>query len=152
MKPRIEDNDSMNGDLYKLQVLQNDMVRMLCKKKRSDKIRMDDLRQSMGIMSFNQMAVYHILIEAYNVIHFKSVEKIRKKLVREQKEEGKLLRSRTKGHLVTIKRPKKESCVGFTYFASKLWNKLPVEIRSSKSPDIFKKRVKTWIWNKNVPS
>ena len=94
---------------------------------------------------------YHTLIETYNIVHYNSVEKIRKKLVIEKKEDDRILRSKAKDHLAVIKRPK-ESCVGFTYFASKLWNKLPDKIRNSKSSQTFKIMVKTWILDKNVPA
>ena len=151
MKPRLQEEDSLSRDLHKLQVLQNDMVRMLSKKKRSDKVNMADLRRKMGIMSVNQIAVYHILIETFNIVHFNSVEKIRNKLVVEKRENCKVLRSSAKGQLAVIKKPK-ESCIGFTYSASKLWNKLPEEISCQESPKSFKKMVKAWIWNNNVPN
>ena len=149
MKPRIQDEDSQSRDLHKLQVLQNDMVRMLSMKRRSDKVNMADLRRKMGIMSVNQIAVYHILIETFNIVHYNSVEKIRNKLIVEKSE--KALRSSAKGQLAVIKRPK-ENCLGFTYSASKLWNKLPKEISCQESPKTFKKMVKAWIWNNNVPN
>lgn len=57
MKPRIDKDDSISKNLKKLQVLQNDMVRLICMKKRSDKVWMDDLRKQLGIMSVKQMAV-----------------------------------------------------------------------------------------------
>ena len=39
----------------------------------------------------------------------------------------------------------------FTYYRSKLFNKLPRDIKESSNPKTFKYLTKNWMWN-NIPS
>ena len=61
-----------------------------------------------------------------------------------------LLRSKTKNDVKVPEKPLKK-CQGFSYFGSKLFNKLPSDIRKNENPNTFKSQTKTWIWN-NIPS
>ena len=40
----------------------------------------------------------------------------------------------------------KKSCTGFGYIGPKLWNYLPGHIRKTTIRDIFKEKMKDWIW------
>ena len=40
----------------------------------------------------------------------------------------------------------KKSCTGFSYKGPKLWNYLPDHIRKTWKRDIFKDKMKDWIW------
>ena len=107
------------------------------------------------MMSMNQMACYHVLVETYNALNFGSSVKIREK-IRPASEHS--------NHL-TVPLIRKTSCRSFTYYASRLWNILPVEIRTramskeslnisaeeTKRLNCFKKDIKKWIWNGGVP-
>ena len=42
-------------------------------------------------------------------------------------------------------------CKGFTYYGSKLFNKLPPNIKETLNPKTFKYLTRNWIW-KNIPS
>ena len=75
-------------------------------------------------MSINQMTCYHTLTETFNIINYGASEKIHKKL---------LPKSYTSSNL-TVPLCRKVTCRSFSYYASRLWNKLPVTIRASAMP------------------
>ena len=154
-KPRLH-LEPLREDLHKLQVIQNKMFRLLAGKKLLDKVRVVDLGKKLNMMSINQMTCYHTLTETFNIINYGASEKIQKKL---------LPKSDTSSSL-TVPLCRKVSCRSFSYYASRLWNKLPVTIRASAMPasliknnpkaeqnrlNTFKKEVKKWIWNGGVP-
>ena len=111
------------------------------------RVNLQKLREEKRIMSVNQLSIYHTLIEAYNVVEKTSSEKIRRKIVNTQ--EGYSLRSTTNKDLIVPSKTR-ASCQGFSYFAAKLYNKIPTEIRNAQE-NIYKKSVKDWIWE-NIPS
>ena len=124
------------------------MIRLLFGHKRSDRINMQKLREKMGILSVNQLACYHILLETFNILNKNSSPQIEEKI----KPKGKShyhTRSSERKDLNVMNKPKK-NCIGFTYISAKLWNMLPVQIRDQKSPDPFKAAIKSWIPS-NIP-
>ena len=50
LKPRLSDEDELSKDLNRLQVLQNDMLRVIIGKRRSQHVNMKELREEMRIM------------------------------------------------------------------------------------------------------
>ena len=80
LKPRLTEEDEQSKDLQRLQVLQNDMIRLINGKRRSQHTNMKELRAEMKMMSVNQMTVYHALLETFNIKNHGSVESIRQKL------------------------------------------------------------------------
>ena len=154
-KPRLH-SDPMSEDTHKLQVIQNKMFRLLTGKTLLDRVRVEDLGRKLAMMSINQMTCYHILTETFNIINYGASEKIQIKL---------LPRSATSSNL-TVPLCRKTSCRSFSFYASRLWNKLPVDIRARAMPasliknnpkaelnrlNNFKKEIKKWIWNGGVP-
>ena len=137
----------MRKETKELQVFQNDMLRTICGIKREQRVNLQKLREEKRIMSVNQLSIYHTLIEAYNVVEKTSSEKIRRKIVNTQ--EGYSLRSTTNKDLIVPSKTR-ASCQGFSYFAAKLYNKIPTEIRNAKE-NIYKNSIKDWIWE-NIPS
>ena len=133
-----------------LQTIQNDMLRTILGLKQSQCINMQRIREQIKMMSINQIAVYHTLLEAYNIWSKKSSsEQIKIKWTQENINNY-LLRSKTKNDVKVPFKPLKK-CQGFTYVGSKLFNKLPSDIRKIENPITFKSQTKTWIWN-NIPS
>ena len=110
---------------------------------------MQKLTEEWLMMSVNQMSVYHTIIEAYNVIHKGSSETIREKMVNQGQECAYNLRSRANG-VMLVPAKTRMSCQGFSYYAAKLYNKLPMNFRTAKAAS-FKTLVKNWIWE-NIPS
>ena len=105
----------------KLQVVQNKMFRILAGKKQVDKVRVEVLAQKLKLMSINQISGYHLLIETYNILNYGSSQKIRQKLTPA---------SETSRYL-KVPLFKKSSCRSFNYYASRLWNTLPSDIRTT---------------------
>ena len=110
---------------------------------------MQKLREKIKMMSINQMAIYHTLIEAFNIVRKSSSEQIQSKWSKSQLMHYKL-RSALKNDLKDPEKPKK-MCTGFTYQASKLFNMLPTNIKKAKNEKSFKVLVKNYIWE-NIPS
>ena len=78
-KPRLH-LDPTSEEQTKLQVTQNKMLRLLAGRRPSDRVRVEDLSKRFNMMSMNQMASYHVLLETYNAMNFGSSERIRDKL------------------------------------------------------------------------
>ena len=145
----FQSDDPMDSGLQRLQVLQNQMIRVIGNHRRQDHIEMKKEREKLKMMSVNQLAVYHVGMEMFNVIRKSSAETIKEKLVLEDNPRYEL-RNRNKGQVKVPVRPNKK-CMGFSYTGSKLFNFLPVDIRLAKTSSQFKSRLKTWIWE-NIPS
>ena len=153
-KPRLH-SDPTCEDQTKLQVIQNKMLRLLAGKKPADKVRVEDISKKFGVMSMNQMASYHVIMETYNVMTFGSSEKIREKLTPASNHSRSL----------TVPLCKKSSCRSFSYFASRLCNTLPAHLKSivmaketitdkselNKRQNLFKRDIKKWILEGGVP-
>ena len=152
LNPRLSGEESVSTNLQRLQVLQNDMLRVIHGKKRSDHLNMTKLRRDLKVFSVNQLTCYHVLVENFNIVKFKSVEHIHNKMVpSESDNDDRQTRSMARGDLIVPKKPK-DCCLGFSWSAPKLWNMLPTAIRDIKSPQSFKSQVKKWIWDGNVPA
>ena len=80
------------------------------------------------MMSVNQLSVYHTIIETYNVVVKSSSERIRKKIVNSQEDSAYQLRS-SSNNALKVPAKTRLNCQGFSYFAAKLFNKLPNEIK-----------------------
>ena len=118
------------------------MLRMIFGFRISDQINMEKLRNEIGMFSINQLNCYHVLLEAFNIKHFGSSEKIQEKWVPENQR----LYSNRRLHDVKVPKVDHVRCQGFSWYAAKLWNKLPEIIESIQKPSIFKTKKKDWIW------
>ena len=56
LKVRLSENDPLTGLGKRLQVIVNDVARILCKKRRKDHVRLQDLLKQGGLQSVNAMA------------------------------------------------------------------------------------------------
>ena len=110
---------------------------------------MQHIREKIHMMSVNQIDIYHTIIEAYNVLKNSSSEQLKMKW--ESKQENKyLLRSVTTNDIKIPDKPTKK-CSRFSYYGSKLFNKLQTSNKETHNPYTFKALVKSWIW-KTIPS
>ena len=66
LNPVFENEDvkarTLSKEASKLQVIQNDMLRMILNYRKQDKINMEELRGKIGMFSVNQMNIYHVLM------------------------------------------------------------------------------------------
>ena len=132
-----------------LQTLQNNMIRVIFGIKKQKHVKMIHVREKLKLMSVNQMAVYHTLLEAYNIIRYSASEQIQMKWTNVS-EKKYSLRSITNNDLKVPEKPMLK-CQGFTYNGAKLFNMLPIHLRETKNPNTFKTMTKDWIW-KTIPS
>ena len=99
------------------------------------------LREKIGMLSVNQMNCYHVLLEAFNVIRHGSSVKIQEK--------WKMTNNQYSNRRVNnVKVPKviHTRCEGFSFYGAKFWNSLPEELKAITKPDIFKVKLKEFIW------
>ena len=148
-RPRVTQEDESCTIQEPLQVLQNDMIRELFGHRRKDRMNMQRLRDELKMLSVNQLACYHILLETFNILKKNSSPQIEEK-IRPQEISNYHMRSFKRGDLNIIAKPKK-NCLGFTYYSSKVWNMLPEEVRKTDNPGSFKSKIKAWI-TANIPA
>ena len=139
---------TMDPNIAKLQVIQNDMMRLLVGKSRKSHTNMEKIRKELKMMSVNQLSVYHSAIEMFNIINNKSSESLYEEMKLESRGYG--LRGLEEGK-VKVPNKGKKSCNGFHYMGPKLWNFLPRHIRKTTIRNIFKDKLKDFIWE-NIPS
>ena len=149
--PKFEFNNfeqTMDPNISKLQVIQNDMIRLLIGKNRKSQTNMEKTRHKLKIMSVNQLSCYHVAIEMFNVINNMSSETLHEEM--KMVSTGYNLRGLEEGK-VKVPEKGKKSCNGFHYIGPKLWNFLPGHIRKTTIKNIFKAKLKDFIWE-NIPS
>merc|ERR1712098_167255 len=119
-KPKFEFNhleQTMDPNIVKLQVVQNDILRVVYGHRRTDHTNMQKLREEKKIMSVNQLSVYHVAMDMYNIINHASSEVLQREFKLEQ---GRYeFRSIEEGK-VRVPEKMKKSCTGFGYFGPKL--------------------------------
>ena len=150
-KPKYEFNHQeqpMDPNIAKLQVVQNDLLRLMEGKTRSSHTNMQKLREDLKFMSVNQLSCYHVAMEMYNVINNSSSDLLKEEFKIEQRRYE--LRCLDEGK-VKVPEKGKKSCTGFSYLGPKLWNYLPGHIRKTTIREIFKDKLKDWIWEE-IPS
>ena len=109
---------------------------------------MQKLREDNKIMSVNQLSVYHVAMDMYNIIYHASSDLLQREF---KLEPGRYeLRSLEDGK-VKVPEKMKKSCTGFSYIGPKMWNHLPDHIRKTTIRGVFKDKMIDWIWE-NIPS
>ena len=149
--PKFEFNNleqTIDSNIAKLQIIQNDMIRLLIGKNRNSKTNMEKTRHQLKIMSVNQLSCYHVAIEMYNIINYKSSDSLHEEMKLVPR--GYNLRGLEEGK-VQVPEKGKKSCNGFHYIGPKLWNFLPGHIRKTTIKNVFKAKLKDFIWE-NIPS
>ena len=135
--------------MHKLQILQNDMLRLITGHRRSDRINMERLRKKTNMMSINQLSCYHVLLESHNVLVNNSSEQLKAKMLT-TRDHVHDLRSGRRGDIKIPPRPSR-SCNRFSYTGARAWNQLPKQIRETSLSEPFKRKMKKWILE-TIPS
>ena len=133
----------------KLQVLQNNMLRVIMGLKLEHHTNMENLGYKIKMLSVNQMAIYHTLMEAFNIIRKSSAENVKSKWENTHGKKYPLRSFDNEDQRVPEKG--RIDCTGFSYHGAKLFNMLPNEIKKCTITESFKNLVKSWIWE-NIPS
>ena len=133
----------MDPNIEKLQVVQNDILRVIYGKHRGDHTNMQKLREEKKVMSVNQLSVYHVAMDMFNIINHASSDTLQREFKIEQ---GRYEFRSIEDGKVKVPEKMKKSCTGFGYIGPRLWSQLPVHIRKTTISDIFKNKMKDWIW------
>ena len=145
--------DSMNSllyglpdtDLYKLQRIQNHAAKVILQKKKHDHV--TPLLESLHWLKIPFRIEYKLLLITYKCLHGRAPDYLASRL--HPYVPKRQLRSGDQ-ELLVEKRARLESYGerSFSIAAPKLWNKLPLVIRKSGSVDIFKSKLKTYLFRK----
>ena len=133
----------MDPNIAKIQVVHNDLLRVIYGKTRQSHTNMQKLREEHKIMSINQLSIYHVAMDMFGIINNSSSDFLHEEFKIEKKRYE--LRCNDDGQ-VRVPDKMKKSCTGFGYIGPKLWNYLPGHIRKTTIRDIFKEKMKDWIW------
>ena len=133
----------MDPNIAKIQVVHNDLLRVIYGKSRQSHTNMQKLREKNKIMSINQLSIYHVAMDMFGIINNSSSDFLHEEFKIEKKRYE--LRCNDDGQ-VRVPDKMKKSCTGFGYIGPKLWNYLPGHIRKTTIRDIFKEKMKDWIW------
>ena len=145
-KPKYEFNhleQPMDPNIAKIQVVHNDLLRVIYGKSRQSHTNMQKLREKNKIMSINQLSIYHVAMDMFGIINNSSSDFLHEEFKIEKKRYE--LRCNDDGQ-VRVPDKMKKSCTGFGYIGPKMWNYLPGHIRKTTIRDIFKEKMKDWIW------
>ena len=106
--PKFEFNNmeqAMDTNISKLQVLQNDLLRMQAGHSRKAHTNMKTLRESKKLMSVNQISCYNVGIEMFNIIYNSSSEALQEGM--KIQERGNSLRNLKDGQVKVPNKGKK---------------------------------------------
>ena len=109
---------------------------------------MEKLRQDKKIMSINQLSVYHVATDMFNIINNSSSDLLQAEFKIEQ---GRYELRRLEDGQVRVPPKMKKNCTGFSYIGPKMWNYLPEHIRKTTIREIFQDKMKDWIWESIPP-
>ena len=112
------------------------MIRIIMGFKKEDHINMVHTREKIKMMSVNQISVYHTILEAYNIMRNSACAQIQRKWTNTNENKYSLGGCARKD-LKVPERPGIKS-FGFTYNGSRLYNKLPKDLRETPNPHTFK--------------
>ena len=146
--PRIEENETINANMKKIQLAQNRLLRMLEGVRIKDKVSIPSMLEKHKFPSINQLAAEVKLMETWKAMN---IEKYPTKM-----EPGKTVENNlTKALRTTSTRELKDSAktkIGeqsFIINAGKIWNKAPSNIKEAKTLSLAKKFIK--IYCKSLP-
>ena len=126
-----------------LQLIQNAAARVLTRTKRSEHI-------TPVLKSLHWLPVSHRIDFKSLLMVYKSQNGLGPKYICDMFREYKpsrALRSKDSGQLVQSRVQTKHGEAAFSCYAANKWNKLPVEIKLSPNVDIFKSRLKTFLFS-----
>ena len=94
------------------------------------------------MLSVNQMAVYHTVMEAYNITKKNASDHLQKKL---KMHEGKHSERCAANNDLFVPEKPRLKCIGFSYIGPKLFNMVPKIVKDAETTDDFKNKLKKWI-------
>ena len=144
---RQNENEAKNSQMQRLQVLQNCMMRIILGHKKSDCVSVHAMLQKTGFLSINQLATYHMLQEMFSILNQHSVPNLVREMIKVKNEFHHTRQNEQEMLRLPLYKKKNRN---FTLQGIKLWNALPINIRSIQKKDIFSNSSKSWICS-NIP-
>jgi len=131
--------------LHRLQVAQNNAARVLARAGRREHI--TPILSSLHWLPVKQRIIFKVLTTVHKALHTPTAPSyIREQLVLYQP--GRELRSSSDPW--TLDSPRVRTQYGtrcFSFFGAKLWNSLPADLRHPQTVAVFKKKLKTFLFN-----
>ena len=141
-------------DLCRLQCVQNSLARIVANTTKYSHI--TPVRKSLHWLPIKHHSIFKVALLVYKFLHsghpkyFKPFLKPRHSMYRTR-------RSQSQGvllevpHFASIYKSKKHFGLSFAYDAPMIWNDLPDDVRSAKSLSSFRKKLKTYLFEKAYP-
>ena len=96
-------------------------------------------------LSINQMAAFHTLLAVHKAVKAGKPKYISKKLILKLPNAENIFPQRQSNTITTEKTHLSLSKGAFCERGKKLWNSMPLEIRSTDSYNLFKTKMKKWV-------
>ena len=143
-KVRIQDVDPIDGDLKKIQLIQNKVIRLLSGKKISDKISTKVMLKDLSMLSINQMNCQIKLMECWKSVNQDGNNvKFQRQMISDDQMNT---RARVNENLIlgpSIGHVSKT----FRTDAVKMWSVAPMSIKNCKSLYLAKKSIRQYVSN-----
>ena len=138
---RTKENEPKTDLMKKLQIAQNDLLRVLTNKRLTDKVRIEDMFKQYDMLSVNQVAAQIKLTEIWKATHdneypikFFRLEETQNRITTRQTTRGDLhVHSKS---VLALK--------GFIGSAPRLWNQVPFTIRNTNTLTAAKIEIKLY--------
>ena len=131
-------------DCHKIQVLQNRVLRMKLNLNQWSNTPCTELVKQSGDMSIHQRITYFTLLQVFKTTQSNKPQYLSKKLVL-KKPGGDRIFPQRQVNTISVNNRLTVGRSGFVFRGAKLWNQLPIDLRSSSNIKQFKAGVKTWI-------
>ena len=142
VRPLINEDEKHAGEIQKLQVIQNELNRVLMGVRRSDKIRNKDLREMTGLQTINQIAASQALQELRKIVVDGSVPELQAALLDRIQSNSHKTRATSDFKLTAPLSNNRDFLSG----AVKLWNAAPQDLRDSRtSPTAFRRQARSFV-------
>ena len=143
---RLSDCEAWTSTHQKLQTAQNQMTRLLNNIKIKDKVNMEKLRTSQGILSINQIACKSTATEMRKCILHDSLPHLQIELSKDKKERKMMTRADTANCIQTPKLHKSMTKDSFSFQGPRIWNNLPTHLKDLNiTDDTFKRNLRKWL-------
>ena len=129
-------------DSRRLQVIQNKVLRMKTNLPKSTAT--SELINKSGDLSINQLAAYHSLLVTHKITRSNKPDYLAAKL-KLRVPNGENVFPHRQSHTIPISGNLSISRSGFCHRSARIWNSLPLDLRSCDVPAIFKKAAKKWV-------
>ena len=131
---RFNSDDTLTSVSQQLQVIQNDMLRVITGNKISDRVKVTDMLQQTGMLSINQLIGYSVLMEAWKAKMF-DITPLSKLLLHERKDD-RTLRSNTNNDATS------STIEPFAICGRRLWNISSTRFKTTNLTKVAKSEAK----------